>query len=69
MMLKKNAKIEIFVPEQNGCTRGLLKDNGEEEDQRRPTTRGLKNGKEEGLAISITYYLVCNTRRESTKLP
>jgi hypothetical protein len=56
MMLKKNAKIEVFVPEQNGCTRGLLKDNGEEEDQRRPTTRGLKNGKEEGLAISITYY-------------
>jgi hypothetical protein len=36
MRLKKNAKIEIFVPEQNGCTRELLKDDGEEEDQRRP---------------------------------
>jgi hypothetical protein len=48
MMLKKNPKIEISVPEQNGCTRQLLKDNGEEEDQRRSTTTGLKMGKRKG---------------------
>lgn len=53
MMLKKNPKIEISVPEQNGCTRQLLKDNGEEEDQRRSTTTGLKMGKRKGQQLAL----------------
>ncbi len=46
-------RLKSLSQKQNGCTRELLKDNGEEEDQTRPTARGLKMGKRKGQQLAL----------------
>jgi hypothetical protein len=56
MILKKNAKIEIFVPETKWLYKRIAEGQWRGRRSDETHSKGLKNGKEEGLAISISYY-------------